>query len=1587
MRHACATRSLRIFLTLSLPCIALLSSLAASAAVVERELPLAAAWRADDATGRWLNETAANPGEDRALLPSVTWWWVLEPGEKIAGAELFDTSEAQLASSERSAVRLPLVSDEGNASRLRGGEPLYSQDYAVDISQPQFLHGRALQSITVTPFRQDGVAVLALERATVRLRLEGGARLPELRPERADFPLRERMLRSLGREVLNAEALPAPTAPAAADDRAIGGGDWPTEVPNIEGAAVEMVIVTPDSFADLCQEFADFKTALGVPTVVRTIEWIKERYNFGSDRTELVRNFLRDAYSKWSISYALLVGDSKELPPRYAFSELFVEDRFNPTDLYFACLDGDWNSDHDELWAEPADTSSGDWGDEADLMAEIAVGRLPASNRTNCAVLLDKSRTYQEAQMQSYHYRFLMLAEVLFPTTYPGTPVIYIDGAWACESIFGNYTDGDQHVVRLYETCDSFPNTDVECLTTTSARDSMNNGAGIVLHNGHGARQTMSVGNGSLDSSVINHLTNGNKTFLLYMINCTAAAFDYNCLAEAFLDNAGGGANSVIGSTRETFPNINVNYMKMFFEQLHTDAAVRLGDLHYATMNAHAPLTLEDNGYRWGQTTLTLLADPSSWIHYQLVKDLTITAPSPMYLDGGPVTVNVADFGLPVESALVTMRKTAEDYQRGLTDAAGNVSFVLNPSSIGSYKVSANARDLKPKEVTRSAIYLVSAPLLSISAIVVDDVSDGTVVGNGNGIAERNETLRLKLTVRNTGLAAATGVAGQLTGLSPNVTVLDDADTYGDIPAAGSSQGTSFYLLQLGPDSVDDEIMTFTLQLASTQGISEDDFFLEGASPILALFRTDIDDSSAGDGDSILEIGENADILVRLSNYGRGTAQGIVATVVPAAGSGLFVGTGSAGLGDLAPLAIDQGPALFNVTRVSASPATLDLLLTDSFGHEDAFPLDLARGTELPTGVGFELLRDVTRLRVQWAPPATEAVGGYQVFRSDSEEGPFAAVSSHWVSTSSSFEDRNLLPFSQYWYKVQTISPSGLLGPITSPVSVTTNPSLVVGWPVILAQETPGTPVVGDFSGDGNYEIMVGADLVYGFFPSGAELSDGDGNPNTTGPISGLGNRFYCSLTATDLTPSPGIELVACSWNTGEVFLFEFTKTPIGEVVANVAPGWPRMIASPSPGIWSSPALGDIDGDGDKEILVIDIGGYLHAWHADGTEVRDGDNNPATDGVFKYNVGSWSRGTTAFADVDHDGAMELFVPSSNGRIYGYHGDGSTVAGFPFLAPANQNDGIYCSPSIGDVDGDGEIEIVFTSENDSLYCINHNGTRRPGWPIFMHVNNSSIMASSAALADITGDGIPEIFACGTEATDHMVLGWLDKDANWLPGWPVDSPNASQSSPVVGDLDGDGDLEVVLANENATVQAWHHDGTEVAGFPLITGDYNRSTPLLMDVNEDGNLDLLLVGWDKSIYLWTFPTVYDGHKTPWYTYCHDQMRTSNAGTLDWVVGVDLDEPVPGLVQLDANWPNPFNPTTTIRFTIGDGASVRLSVYDLRGRLVAALVDEDLPAGVYQRSWNGRDAVGTPQASGIYFARLQVGDKVESRKMTLLK
>ncbi len=98
-------------------------------------------------------------------------------------------------------------------------------------------------------------------------------------------------------------------------------------------------------------------------------------------------------------------------------------------------------------------------------------------------------------------------------------------------------------------------------------------------------------------------------------------------------------------------------------------------------------------------------------------------------------------------------------------------------------------------------------------------------------------------------------------------------------------------------------------------------------------------------------------------------------------------------------------------------------------------------------------------------------------------------------------------------------------------------------------------------------------------------------------------------------------------------------------------------------------------------------------------------------------------------------------------------------------------------------------------------------------------------------------------------------------------------------------------------------------------------------------------------------------------------------------------IGSPVPGQVVLHQNSPNPFNPQTTIRFELPSVMRVQLSIFDVHGRLVRTLIDEQRGAGASTAEWNGRDDKGAAVATGVYFYVLEAGGSRSQRKMVLLK
>ena len=355
-------------------------------------------------------------------------------------------------------------------------------------------------------------------------------------------------------------------------------GFVPAYQPGLEGSAVRYLIVTNNAMEAEFQRLADWKTLKGMPAVVKTIEWIDQNYWSGADQGETIRNFIREAYAKWGVEYVLLGGDTDVIPGRMAFTTFYTGE-FIPTDMYYGCLDGTWNADGDSLWGE-AFSSMDNTGDDADMWAEVYIGRLPASTVEDAVVLVDKTIAYAAPADTLYKEDFLLLGEVIFPSDFnPGDDII-LDGAEILDAIYSGYfaADPDINTIRLYENFAEYAGS--ADLTISSTLAAMNAGANHVMHSGHGYKYNMSVGNGSIINYDAYNLTNDDEIFSMYLMNCTNVAFDTDCLAEYFMLNVRGGAFAVTGSSRSAFPSASRPYMDEYYDLLFNGGVVQLGKTH-----------------------------------------------------------------------------------------------------------------------------------------------------------------------------------------------------------------------------------------------------------------------------------------------------------------------------------------------------------------------------------------------------------------------------------------------------------------------------------------------------------------------------------------------------------------------------------------------------------------------------------------------------------------------------------------------------------------------------------------------------------------------------------------------------------------------------------------------------------------------------------------------------------------------------------------------------------------------------------------------------------------------------------------------
>ncbi|MGB2697880.1 MAG: C25 family cysteine peptidase [Candidatus Zixiibacteriota bacterium] len=688
----------------------------------------------------------------------------------------------------------------------------------------------------------------------------------------------------------------------------------------------EYVIITQNLYVSNFQPLADWKTKKGIPATIVTTEWISGNYS-GTDYADKVRNFIRDAYQNWGTIWVLLGGDTFIVPARKAYAMdceagmHSMEDSI-ACDLYYADLDGNWNFDGDGIFGEVEDS--------VDLYPEVFVGRASVNSSGKASTFVNKVINYEKTPPLDYQLKMLFCAEILWydPYTDQAENKNFIDDQWVPSRF--------DPITKLYASQGN------ESVASVIA--AMQEGQNIINHDGHCWINAMCVGEGCLNPGNMDTLSNNPRNSILYSIGCWPAAFDYDCIAEHFMNNSNGGGVAFIGNSRYGWGspgNPLYGYSNLvdqqFFRALFEDDIYHLGAASAEAKAFYIPRSREKSVYRIHQYQVNLLGDPEMPVWTDTPKTLVVDHPQTLPLEPSVLTITVTHDSSPVEGALVCVMKGSEVYQRGLTDFTGQISFDILPASEGELDVTVTSHDFLPYEGT--ALVSSGGPFLFCISSVIDDSP-----GNGDGLVNPDETIYFSPCLKNFGSDYSYNVGALLRTDDTRATLIDSFQNYGTIPPGDSASGSGQYVFSVSPDCVNRDVIYFTLFIEDDDENSwSNSISIPVATPVLSFKNYQVLDSG-GDKNGVLDPGETFDLKVILGNDGLGYASEVTAEISTIDPYILMVdSTGE--FGDLLPDQTQGGNFILQVSSECPSSLfptlTLNLSTSDGYQFEESFILNV----------------------------------------------------------------------------------------------------------------------------------------------------------------------------------------------------------------------------------------------------------------------------------------------------------------------------------------------------------------------------------------------------------------------------------------------------------------------------------------------------------------------------------------------------------------------------------------------------------------------------------------------------------------------
>ena len=403
--------------------------------------------------------------------------------------------------------------------------------------------------------------------------------------------------------------------------------------------------------------------------------------------------------------------------------------------------------------------------------------------------------------------------------------------------------------------------------------------------------------------------------------------------------------------------------------------------------------------------------------------------------------------------------------------------------------------------------------------------------------------------------------------------------------------------------------------------------------------------------------------------------------------------------------------------------------------------------------------------------------------------------------------------------------------------------SIHQGWPLSLTSKYGGGQIRnGDVNGDGVDELILLDNGV-------VSVLDHSGNVLPGWPqVVEEGRSYARTLAVGDVTGDSIPEIVVPSSN-GDVFVWSGN--------GNLLPGWPQTVTG---GVFRV-ALEDISGNGNKDIIISTKDSSIH--------VLDNNAQPLP-GWPVSNLSSYQAVNTELAvgDIDKDGGKEivLLLKEDNLRLYVFERDGSLKQGWPLDVSSNAGSA-SSNIALGDLDGDQDFEI-FVSGGQAIYAYHHDGSYVSGWPV-----STDRLVRRIALGDVTGNAQVNVVAVSAKALgpDETIYVY-GGDGSMMPGWPVRvdtsiSKSDGNGAPIIQDITGDSILDVLvplgIENRNPNpIYAYKGNGELIAGFPKYSKAIARNSGisvLASDFDGDGQLELAWMD-EYNAYIWDMQVTAD-------------------------------------------------------------------------------------------------------------------------------